>query len=124
MRVVITGEANDELCCGHGGMVEIRDGYKARWQPLMRLPRPVRGAAAALAPLVTPKRTDVLRRAADDGEYFWSYEVAWHQSQLSGLISPDLWARVQNELPDDASWRATAAGSTPARTASATTSTT
>ena len=99
VRVIITGEANDELCCGHGGMVQVRDGYKARWQPLMRLPKPLRGAAAALAPLVTPSRTDVLRRAADDGEYFWSYEVAWHQSQLAGLISPELWARCQGELP-------------------------
>ncbi|HET7505827.1 MAG TPA: asparagine synthase-related protein [Kofleriaceae bacterium] len=100
VKVVITGEANDELCCGHGGMVHIRDGYKARWQPLMRLPRPVRGAAAALAPLVTPGRSDVLRRAADDGEYFWSYEVAWAQSQLPNLVSADLWARIQSELPE------------------------
>ena len=23
VRVVMTGEANDELCCGHGGMVEL-----------------------------------------------------------------------------------------------------
>lgn len=100
MRVVVTGEANDELCCGHGGMVHIRDGYKARWQPLMRLPGLVRGAAAALAPLVTPGRSDVLRRAADDGEYFWSYEVSWPQSQLPGLISAELWARAQSELPE------------------------
>jgi asparagine synthase (glutamine-hydrolysing) len=100
VKVVITGEANDELCCGHGGMVEIRDGYKARWQPLMRLPKPVRGAAAALAPLVTPGRTDVLRRAANDGEYFWSYEVAWAQSQLPDLVSAELWAHVQGELPE------------------------
>ncbi len=100
VRVVITGEANDELCCGHGGMVHIRDGYKARWQPLMRLPHMVRGAAAALAPLVTPSRSDVLRRAADDGEYFWSYEVAWPQSQLPGLVSAELWARCQSELPE------------------------
>jgi asparagine synthase (glutamine-hydrolysing) len=100
LRVVITGEANDELTCGHGGMVGIRDGYKARWQKLMRLPRPLRGAAAALAPLLNPSRSDVLRRAADDSEYFWSYEVAWHQSQLSELISADLWARCQSELPE------------------------
>lgn len=100
VRVVVTGEANDELCCGHGGMVAIRDGYKARWQPLMRLPRPLRGAAAALAPLVTPGRSDVLRRAADDSEYFWSYEVAWPQSQLPQLLSAELWARCQSELPE------------------------
>jgi asparagine synthase (glutamine-hydrolysing) len=100
VRVVITGEANDELCCGHGGMVGIRDGYKARWAPLMRVPRPLRSAAAKLAPLISPKRTDVLRRAADDSEYFWSYEVAWHQSQLPELISAEAWARCQSELPE------------------------
>lgn len=99
MRVVVTGEANDELTCGHGGMVEIRDGYYARWKPLMRLPKPARSAAAMLAPLVTPKRSDVLRRAAEGGEYFWSYEVAWAESELSSLVPADLWARCQPELP-------------------------
>jgi asparagine synthase (glutamine-hydrolysing) len=100
LRVIVTGEANDELCCGHGGMTQIRDGYKARWQPLMKLPRQLRGAAARLAPLLSPGRTDVLRRAADDSEYFWSYEVAWPQSQLPELLSPELWARTQHERPD------------------------
>lgn len=99
VRVVITGEANDELCCGHGGMVQIRDGYKARWQPLMRLPRPLRGVAAKLAPMLAPARADVLRRAADDSEYFWSYEIAWPQSQLAELISPELWERARVEPP-------------------------
>jgi len=99
VRVVITGEANDELCCGHGGMVSVRDGYKSRWQRFMKLPRPVRGAAAALAPLVSPGRSDILRRAADDGEYFWSYEVAWPQSELGSVISDELWARAQGEPP-------------------------
>lgn len=99
VRVVITGEANDELCCGHGGMVQIRDGYKARWQPLMRLPRPLRGVAAKLAPMLSPARADVLRRAADDSEYFWSYEIAWPQSQLAELISPELWERARVEPP-------------------------
>lgn len=99
VRVVITGEANDELTCGHGGMVQIRDGYNARWKPLMRLPKPVRQAAAALAPLVSPKRIDVLRRAADDDEYFWSYEVAWPETELDKLVPADVWGRVQAELP-------------------------
>ncbi len=99
LRVVITGEANDELCCGHGGMVEIRDGYLARWKPLMRLPRPVRRLAAALSPALSPARADVLRRAASGSEYFWSYEVAWPETELPGLVPPDLWARCQDELP-------------------------
>ena len=99
VRVVVTGEANDELCCGHGGMVHIRDGYRARWQPLMKLPRPLRRAAAALAPMVSPKRADVLRRAADDSEYFWSYEVAWNEGELAAMVPGDLWQRCAAELP-------------------------
>src|SRR5262249_45623047 len=100
VRVVVTGEANDQLCCGHGGMVQIRDGYYARWQPLMRLPRFARQAAAMLAPLVSPARQDVLGRAADDdAEYFWSYEVAWPQSELPRLLPADLLARCRDELP-------------------------
>jgi len=99
VRVVVTGEANDELCCGHGGMVQIRDGYLARWKPLMRVPRPVRQAAAMLAPLVSPSRHDVLQRAADDSEYFWSYEVAWPQSEVGRLVPADLLASCRAELP-------------------------
>ena len=38
VRVVITGEANDELCCGHGGMIRIREGYYRRWLPYLRQP--------------------------------------------------------------------------------------
>ena len=37
-KVVITGEANDELSCGHGEMITIRDGYYRRWLPFSRLP--------------------------------------------------------------------------------------
>lgn len=100
VRVVITGEANDELCCGHGGMTHIRDGYAARWRPLMKVPGPLRQAAAAIAPYVAPGRADVLKRAADDSEYFWSYEIAWPQSQLANLLSPAAWEACQRELPE------------------------
>jgi asparagine synthase (glutamine-hydrolysing) len=94
VRVVVTGEANDELCCGHGGMVEIRDGHDKRWAKLMRLPAPARRAAALLAPMLSPERTDVLRRAADGGEYFWSYEIAWPQIDLPSIVSADFLRRT------------------------------
>jgi asparagine synthase (glutamine-hydrolysing) len=99
LRVVITGEANDELCCGHGGMVEIRDGHAARWKPLMLAPRPMRQAAAMLAPILNPRRQDVLQRAADNSEYFWSYETAWPESDLPKVVAEDLLARCRGELP-------------------------
>src|SRR5262249_50033622 len=89
----------DELCCGHAGMAQIRDGHAARWKPLMRTPRPMRQAAAMLAPILSPHRQDVLQRAADDSEYFWSYEMAWPQSDLPKLLPEDLLHRCRPELP-------------------------
>ncbi|HEY7373228.1 MAG TPA: asparagine synthase-related protein, partial [Polyangia bacterium] len=63
-KVVVTGEANDELSCGHGEMISIRDGYYRRWLPFSRLPGVVKKLAAAVAPLASPKRADILQRAA------------------------------------------------------------
>jgi asparagine synthase (glutamine-hydrolysing) len=101
VRVVVTGEANDELCCGHGGMVEIRDGHDKRWSKLMRLPAPARRAAALLAPVISPKRTDVLRRAAAGGEYFWSYEIAWPQVDLPDIVSADFFRHTSGRPASD-----------------------
>jgi len=89
MNVVITGEANDELSCGHGEMISIRDGYYRRWLPFSRLPGVVKKLAAAFAPVLSPKRSDILRRAAAGEEYFWNYEIAWPESQMASILSPD-----------------------------------
>jgi len=67
VKTVITGEANDELCCGHGEMISIRRGYYERWLPYMRKPAFVRQLAASLLSLVSPSRRDVLTRAARGG---------------------------------------------------------
>jgi len=89
LRVVVTGEANDELCCGHGGMVHVRDGYYRRWLPYLRNPRWLRRALANLAPALSPRRHDVLERAARGDEYFWSYETAWMDSDKAAILAPD-----------------------------------
>ncbi|MCW5802412.1 MAG: hypothetical protein KIT31_08495 [Deltaproteobacteria bacterium] len=88
LSVVITGEANDEVSCGHGGMVRIHDGYHRRWRPLMRMPRAVRRMLAAAAPVVSPRHGDVLGRAAADGEYFWSYEIGWTDHDKADILTP------------------------------------
>jgi asparagine synthase (glutamine-hydrolysing) len=90
LRVVITGEANDELCCGHGGMVHIREGYYRRWLPYLRKPQWVRQALAGLAPALLPKWQDILERAARGDEYFWSYETAWMDSAKSAVLAEDV----------------------------------
>lgn len=96
-RVVVTGEANDEISCGHGEMARIRDGYYARWAPYLRKPRWVRRLAAAVAPVVSPARTDVLRRAAAGQEYFWNFETAWMDTDKADILSPAVWDRCRAE---------------------------
>lgn len=90
LRVVVTGEANDELCCGHGGMISIRDGYYDRWLSHMERPRWLRRLMAAVVPLFSPKRKDILERAAAGEEYFWTYETAWMDSNKQDILAPGI----------------------------------
>jgi asparagine synthase (glutamine-hydrolysing) len=94
LRVVVTGEANDELCCGHGGMIQIRDGYYSRWLPYMKKPAIARKLMANLAPVISPKRRDVLSRAAAGDEYFWSYEMAWMDTNKEDVLKSSIAARA------------------------------
>ncbi len=94
LRVVITGEANDELCCGHGGMIHVRDGYYSRWLPYLKKPAMVRKLMAGLAPVIAPKRKDVLSRAAAGEEYFWSYETAWMDTDKQDILSSPVASRA------------------------------
>jgi asparagine synthase (glutamine-hydrolysing) len=87
-KVVVTGEANDEISCGHGEMIHIRDRYYQRWLPFSRLPGAVKKLAAAAAPMIAPKRTDLLRRAAAGEEYFWNFEIGWPESEKASILSP------------------------------------
>jgi asparagine synthase (glutamine-hydrolysing) len=89
LKVVVTGEANDEISCGHGEMIRIREGYYQRWLPVSRLlPGPLKKLAAAAAPMISPKRTDILRRLAAGEEYFWNYEIGWPETDKGSILSP------------------------------------
>src|SRR5262249_51052884 len=97
VKTVITGEANDELCCGHGEMINIRRGYYERWQPYMRKPAFVRTLAAALVPAVSPARRDILTRAARDEEYFWSFEIGWPRAAKQEILTPEAMASLGSD---------------------------
>jgi asparagine synthase (glutamine-hydrolysing) len=86
----MTGEANDELSCGHGGMTQIREGYYRRWLPYRRQPAWMRQALARLTPAASPKHRDILERAARGDEYFWSYETAWMDTDKASVLAPDV----------------------------------
>ena len=87
VKTVITGEANDEISCGHGEMISIRDGYYRRWAPYQRWPSAARKLAAAVVPMFSPKYADILGRAARDEEYFWSFEIGWPESRKSDVLT-------------------------------------
>jgi len=94
MKTIITGEANDELCCGHGEMIAIRNGYYKRWIPYMRLPAVVRRWAARVGPLYSRGHRDILQRAARGSEYFWNFEIAWAGSEVEEVITPSAISRI------------------------------
>ena len=99
LKVVITGEANDEISCGHGEMIRIRDRYYKRWKPFTQLPAWLKAGAAAAAPLLMPNRADILRRAAADEEYFWNFEIAWMESEKPEVLTASAWERCRVESP-------------------------
>ena len=94
-----TFEANDEISCGHGEMIKLRRRYYERWKRYMMLPKLAREVIARAVPLIAPKKGDILRRAADDGEYFWNYEIAWWESEKNQILSPDALAIATGESP-------------------------
>src|SRR4051812_21704317 len=69
-------------------MIKIRERYYQRWLPFARLPGIVKKLAAAAAPMLAPKRSDILRRAAAGDEYFQNFEIAWHESDKASILSP------------------------------------
>jgi asparagine synthase (glutamine-hydrolysing) len=98
LRTVITGEANDELCCGHGEMIRIRQRYYERWAPYMRKSAWMRKMAGALSPVLFPSRQDMLVRAAKNEEYFWNFEIAWMDPDKPSILTPAAWERCRNDL--------------------------
>jgi asparagine synthase (glutamine-hydrolysing) len=87
VSVVITGEANDELCCGHSGMLGIRNGYYRWWHSYMNKPHWLRQVIGLVGPVVSPRHRDVLRRAAAGEEYFWTYETAWKETEKGSVMA-------------------------------------
>ena len=96
LPVVITGEANDEISCGHPGMIHLRRNYYRRWLPLIAMPRAIRRVLARTVPVLSPRHTEVLARAAAGGEYFWSYEIGWTDHDKAEILSPAALERARD----------------------------
>jgi asparagine synthase (glutamine-hydrolysing) len=87
-KVIQVGEGSDELFSGYTSYAFFTDFHRRVWRPYLRLPSPVRRAAAAsLAPMLTLDRADVLRRGADHGELFWGGAVPFYDSHKHRLLA-------------------------------------
>jgi asparagine synthase (glutamine-hydrolysing) len=87
-KVIQVGEGSDELFSGYTSYAFFTNFHRRVWRPYLRLPNPVRRAAAAsLARLMTLDRADVLRRGADEGELFWGGAIPFYDSHKQRLLA-------------------------------------
>jgi len=84
--VTLVGEGSDELFFGYEIYNRIHRMVNRVWDPVSRLPRPLRAlATAAAAPFVDGQRRDFLRRLREGGEPFLGGAVTFYRNELRAL---------------------------------------
>ncbi len=90
--VVQVGEGSDEQFSGYRSYMTYLDMYRRFWRPFSHVPRPARGAAAALARGLTALTDtqdtylDLVDRAGRDREPFWSGATVYSEARKARLI--------------------------------------
>lgn len=84
--VTLVGEGSDELFFGYDIYNRIHRMVNRVWDPVSRMPYPVRAlATAAAAPFVDGQRRDFLRRLREGGEPFLGGAVTFYRNELQTL---------------------------------------
>ncbi|MCK9293991.1 MAG: asparagine synthase (glutamine-hydrolyzing) [Desulfobulbaceae bacterium] len=92
VTVVQVGEGADEQFCGYASYMGYLRLYQRYWQPFRRLPGLLKHLAAGAAGKIAgfhPRfemYADIVGRAADDREHFWSGATFFWESQKKRLI--------------------------------------
>lgn len=95
--VTLVGEGSDELFFGYEIYNRIHRMVNRVWNPVSRLPRPLRAlATATAAPFVDGQRRDFLRRLREGGEPFLGGAVTFYRNELRSL-APSALAGVDPE---------------------------
>jgi asparagine synthase (glutamine-hydrolysing) len=106
--VVQVGEGSDELFCGYRDYASYVDLYNRIWNPLMKLPAPLRAAVASagggltrlgLAEFLPKGRKllpDLLRRLASGEELFWSGALVFDEMNKRRLLSDEVLDRLDS----------------------------
>lgn len=99
-KVIQVGEGADEQFCGYASYMGYLDLYKNYWQPFRRwFPKPMQHASASMAKMAASFKpgltmyADIIQRAANDREHFWSgatvfWDLLKNQLVNSGSIHP------------------------------------
>jgi asparagine synthase (glutamine-hydrolysing) len=105
-KVIQVGEGSDELFCGYRDYAAYLDIYRRLWNPLGKLPDPIRrgisGVALAayntggrrLLPVGKKLAPDLLRRFAEGEEIFWSGAFVFDETSKRSLIGPEMRQRL------------------------------
>jgi asparagine synthase (glutamine-hydrolysing) len=106
--VIQVGEGSDELFCGYNDYARYLKLHDNLWQPLGRLPKPLRGAMSAMGKLayqasasflpapVKKMLPDMLRRFAAGEELFWSGAFIFDETYKQQLYQPSALQRLNN----------------------------
>jgi asparagine synthase (glutamine-hydrolysing) len=106
-KVVQVGEGSDELFCGYTAYAAYLNVYRYLWDPLAKLPAPVRKTLAGVAlacynaggrnlmPIGKKLVPDLLRRYVDGEELFWSGAFNFDETSKHRLIAGTLRGRLE-----------------------------
>jgi asparagine synthase (glutamine-hydrolysing) len=96
VTVVQVGEGSDEQFCGYASYMGYLDLYRKYWSPFRKyVPKPVQHMIAGAAGAVARRRpglemhADIIRRAANDREHFWSGATVFPEPVKQNVVRGD-----------------------------------